>query len=606
MTEDYKKLTLDYITGNLNIEGQGTNSLRDTPSFYNNFFIECESRYGFTPDTIMYLTTNTTSNFIIYGTYNDNGTYRGYIAVLNQNGGLETAFTTFDSGTKLSYINKLQYAEDGNIYGLDDVDGRQRIILLNNVALKTATGYSCRLRSSYYLPDEYQTLWAGWDYDTPGYIKKAQGKSTYYLWGETQGSGEGTTRIRPTLIKFVINVGSSNEWTVYYGATVSNDVQSSDFFIEEGEENDTVVGIITYYSGVARCVLQNGTFTEVATYPRPTGATSFETCRIIDIDSFYCATRNTSAVSSIYRCDNGAYTLINSRTMPDTNYRRYLNYTNGILFDKIRYYDSENQEGNTYIGVYDGTTYISEEVPFVYKISGLEVINNFGLYQMLIQDENVLIKPSYVNYGTSYSGESYTSYNSLVPLHSELYSNGNIIFARNLYNKQSYQNTTTSTVNVPNNYINDIQIAPKNLLSATMTGLVSDSTQISKNVYENLFINYINKINVIDEDTSTSYPNVANYINVGVNTGTEEDYEGSMLGKIRLNYENGSLIQTIVWTDISTNDLIAKETSFSVDVQNPILTVDFINYDETFIYLTKSYDFELGKTYTISQKIRIE
>lgn len=603
MTEDYKKLTLDYITGTLDIGSQGTNSLRDTPTFLNNFFIKCESDYGFTPDTIQYLTTETTSNFIIYGTYNDNGTYRGYIAVLNQNGAIETVFTAFDSGTQLSYLNKLQYAEDGNIYGLDTTDDKSRIILLNNVAVKTSTGYSCRLRSSYYLPNEYQTLWAGWDYDTPGYIRKAKDKATYYLWGESQVSGN---TYRPTLIKFVINVGSSNEWTAYFGANTTEDVQNTDFFIEEGQDEDKVVCLLTYYGNAHLYKLENGTFSQIANYARPNGTTSFESGRLIDEDSFYVCTRGSGAITRLYRCDSGNYTLLNARTFETTNYRRYLNYTNGILFDKIRYYDSNSDTGNTYIGVYDGTTYISEEVPFVFKISGLEVINNYGLYQMLIQDENQLVKPSYVNYGTSYSGESYTSYNSLVPLHSELYSNGNIVFARNLYNRQSYNNITTSTVNVPNNFLNDITLAPKDLISATMTKLVSDTNEISKNVYENLFINFMNKINVIDEDTSTTYPRTANYINVGVNTGVEEDYEGSMLGKIRINYEGGSLIQTIEWEDISTENLIAKQTTFSIYTSSPVLSIDYLNYDETYIYLTKEYNFEVGKTYTISQKIRIE
>lgn len=606
MTEDYKNLTLNYITGNLELGSMGDNGFRDTSNYLNNFTINLENRYGVVPSTMSYLTGETTSNFIIYGTYDDMGTYRGYIAVLNQKGDIETCFTEYDSGTKLPYLYKLQYDENGNIYGLDEVDSKLRVILLNNVAVKGSTGYTCRLRNSYYVPNEYNTLYAGYDYDVPGFIKKAEGKATYYLFGDTQVSGNTS---RPTLIKFVINVGSTNEWTAYYyGSGTTNAILSSDFFIEPGEENDTVVALMTYYATVEEYKLSEGTFTQTYTYERPEDYTSFETSRLIAENHFYTAVRSSSPYNTaLFEIDMDRYQLLTSRTMPSSSYWRRLCYKNGILFDKIRYYNSETDEGNTYVGFYDGKDYVSEEIPFVYKSSGLEVLNNFGLYQMLIQGDNNLVKPSVVVYPTSYSGESYNNYNSLVALHGELYSNGNIIFARNLYNKQTYGNITTSTLNVPNNFLNDVVIGKKDLVSATMTTLTTDTTEISKNIYENLFINFSNKINVVDEDTSTLYPNTASYINVGTSTGTKEDYEGSMLSKIRVNYEDGSLVQTISWEDISTDQLIAKQTTFSIYVSSPITSIDFINEDETFIYLTKEYqDLTVGNYYTISQKIRIE
>ena len=296
--------------------------------------------------------------------------------------------------------------------------------------------------------------------------------------------------------------------------------------------------------------------------------------------------------------------MITSRTLPDTNYTRRLCYKNGLLFDKIRYYN--NNVGHTYVGVYD-KTYYSEEISHITLNSGLEVLNNYGLYQMLIQDENKLVKPSYVNYQPAYSGESYINYNSVVPLHSEIYSNGNIVFARNLYNKQIYSNMCVSTVEIPNGFLNDITLQPKNLISATMTNLTSDTEEFSKNVYENVFVNFTNRIFVEDEDNGNTYPGSANYINIGTNTGTIEDYEGSMIGRIRINYNDSTTLdQFIGWSDISSGSLIAKQTSFSLYVSKPISTVDFMNKDGTFTYIKKNYNFEVGKTYTISQKIRIE
>lgn len=602
MTNDYKKNTLDYITGNLEIEETKANNFRDTSSYTNNFKTTCQNTYNFTPDTVMYLTTDTTSNFIIYGNYNDNGDYKGYIAVLNQNGNIETVFKTFDSGTSFSYIEKLQYAEDGNIYGVDSVDNRLRVILLNNVALKGLSGYSCRLRNSYYIPDDYNTLFAGWNYDTPGYIKKAIGKATYYLVGETQASG---TQYRPTILKFVINVGSTNEWTAYYGTASADSLKVADFYIEPGEDNDKVVGLFVYeYLGVTEYTLENGEMTITASYPMPTNANSVETGRIVSERHYFLATRN-SRTSAIYECKNGVYELVTYRTLADTNYSRRLCYINGMLFDKLRYYN--NGSGTTYVGVYD-KVYVDTEIGLVTQNSGLEVLNNYGLYQMLIQDENKLVKPSYVNYQPAYSGESYTNYNSLVPLHSELYSNGKIVFARNLYNKNIYGNTTVATANVPRSYLNDIPIQPKNLLSATMTTLASDTEEFTKNIYEDTFINFTNKIYVTDEEAGVDYPNTANYINTGINTGTEEDYIGSKISKIRINYSNGhSYVMPIEWEDISSGSLIAKQTRFLIHVARPISSIEFINEDETFTYIRKTYNnLVLDGYYNMTQKIRIE
>ena len=55
----------------------------------------------------------------------------------------------------------------------------------------------------------------------------------------------------------------------------------------------------------------------------------------------------------------------------------------------------------------------------------------------------------------------------MVPTSSWLYNNNKIIYARNLYNKVVSGNTTTSTVEVPNLLLNDIDIGQQDLLGET-------------------------------------------------------------------------------------------------------------------------------------------
>ena len=129
---------------------------------------------------------------------------------------------------------------------------------------------------------------------------------------------------------------------------------------------------------------------------------------------------------------------------------------------------------------------------------------------------------------------------------------------------------------------------------------------MSKNRYESVLLNFINAINVIDEDTSNIYPESANYINENINVGTQTNYEDTTMTKIRINFADGSVVQPIEWEDISEEGLIAKQTIFSVYVSSELLSIDFINENEDFIYITKDYDFEVGNIYTVTQKVRIE
>ena len=124
----------------------------------------------------------------------------------------------------------------------------------------------------------------------------------------------------------------------------------------------------------------------------------------------------------------------------------------------------------------------------------------------------------------------------------------------------------------------------------------------TKNQYENLFVNFINKINVIDDDTDTLYPNAANYINENINTGNEQNNLSTFIGKVRINFTTPK-IQTIQWTW----NVDHYETSFTIYTSEIPETIEFISNDETTTYLTKEIsNLTTNKYYTISQKLRIE
>ena len=157
--------------------------------------------------------------------------------------------------------------------------------------------------------------------------------------------------------------------------------------------------------------------------------------------------------------------------------------------------------------------------------------------------------------------------------------------------------------NVPNNYLNDISIQPNNLIGTTMTTLITNSDPITKNIYENLFINFNNKIQVIDQDTNTLYPLSANYINQNINIGTQTNYNNTKISKIRINYgDSTNEIGNISWVEHSNY----MQTEFSIYVGKEIISIDFISNDETTTYISKTYDLTIGNIYTISQKVKVQ
>lgn len=611
MTEDYKKELLNYITGNLTIEKPQSNSFRDTSTLTNNLTIALEEA-GISTDilepSIKALTSDTTSNYILYGNYGNVSNKHGFIVVCNQQGEVEKVFTTFDSGTQLSQILILNYAEDGNIYGVDLTEHNgepsyPRIILLNNIALKTSNGYSCKLRSSYYYPSEYEYFLN--PYETRGegtsFIKKSKESATYYLVG--------TLNDKIGILKFTINVGSTNEWVYYEGTTVNYPIYTTDFLIEKIVDTEV---IHIYYQpnltdGLIAYDYFNGeTLTRVETYDIGGYAKDI---RIKSSDDVYIS-RSTpvdnNTIINIYELKNGMVLNLYNAIIPASfNLPFLLNYTNEILFATI-YAQTDNRHGVFCLaysnGKFTNSSFIEKNsAQFIHPCI---VQNTYALYKFVLQDSNTVFQPSIVIYDSSYSGESYSNYNLLVSEHGELYSGDNIIFARKLYDKSSLNNTTTSVLEVPFNYINDISIDTQNLLSATQLEMINNTNSITKNIYENLFINFINTINVIDEDTGVVYLNDATRINNSINNGTQTNYENEQITKVRITTENKQVIQEIKWDKIDDTHL---ETKFTIYLDGTPHTIEFMNKEETFVYLEKDISNLFEDTYyTITEKVRLE
>lgn len=617
MTTDYNETLLNYISGDLTVESQSANEFRGNEQITNNILQELRTAIG--KQDVDYgmriLISDTTSNYIMYGTYIDERiseyeyTERSFIAIMDQNGTLLHTYTTYSSGTKFGIFQTLDYDENGNIYGVEYFNSKYRVVLLNNVAIETTSGFACRLRNSYYITDTTLLPPTRQYIGTPFIKKDPNDESTYYIMGQ-KASGNNYVLY---LCKFTINVGSTNDWEYITGPTVASSGQVFAFdFIMQTVGTTTVIDV--YYYGTNSQSTLNHAYYNGTTLVAQTDiniTTRIYDFRALDSDTIYVSSSvNNGGTYSmyLYQVDGTTLTLINLNTVNLQIPSYYLNLVNGKLFGKISGLFTNDLSKLSFIcNLYDGDRYIESPT---YQIGAETIVSStcaiqqtYSLYKFIVQGQTNLYRPYIVIYDNQYSGGDYISYNSLTPLHSEIYSNSSLVFARGLYNKQVYQNMCISTVNIPNNYLNGINLMPSKLLGTTMLELVNNTNNITKNVYENLFINFNNKIQVIDEDTSVFYPETANYINTSVSYGTQQNYEGQKISKMRINYaDDTNRVIPFHWTD---NGGI-KEYTYSIYVSKAINSIDFMNAEENFTYISKQYDFEIGKTYTITQRLRID
>lgn len=206
-----------------------------------------------------------------------------------------------------------------------------------------------------------------------------------------------------------------------------------------------------------------------------------------------------------------------------------------------------------------------------------------------------------------YTGDPYTTRFSLIPKYARLsqFLPEQIRFSRNFYNVSTNNNITTSSMEVPNNYLNasGIQIYYNSLVGDTGYSLISKNQPWTKNVYEVVHVNFINTLNVIDEDTNTYYVPGGVRINYATNVMGLNNYTYSKCTKYRINYVDGTnTTGDLNWQPINNTN---KKVKFTIYVDKAIKNIDLISYDGSTIYMTINGTFTIGKFYTINQKVRV-
>ena len=647
MTDEYKIETLNYLLGNITttasddseifLEQEDTTREEWLPFLPNDYVI---FRYeGMVAPNEM-----TSSLGVLYGGFmTSDGKAHGIITLIDENFKPVKTIYKRDTGNELRYIQYMKQAEDGTFYYVDDnavtyhqvqlsSTAEKRLIMTNNFTIKdtTTNDYVLSYRKFYYFDNAYKNFYCKNMYKDPD-------SASYIFFGNgaSKNTYTGTWSWRNLRIfGLKINVGTPNVWTSYVNET-ERLFGSAMAIFENGSPKFRCVSGVTSTANRTIDMTSNyggsiNTFA-IATFsysPYVDENTQKKQSVFVDTDTVYFVQNNqhwgvtgtatpkhiglykyvvsTGTLTEIYHKSLGNYDRCNIEAIYidrcDTDlYVQYNKNINGVTYTADYYF--QRLVNDTWSPIL-----VAEGKGFYYQNRTIYIKANFNLLQAYLYSTSGgifgwyyhVIKEDYNPY--NYNGTPYIDYDSLISQKGQIYSNDKLVFARNLYNRTQNGGTTVSTIQIPNNYLNGIQLDLKKLISQTNLDINRDTNITDKNIYEMVFVNYINTLQVIDEDTGTLYPRSAEEINTNINIGTSANYNDTLLGKIRINYSS-PVIEQITWQKI---DDTHYQTNFSVSTTEIPASIDFISSDETITYMTKELDLEENKTYVVSQKIRIE
>ena len=637
MTNDYKENLLEYLTGNI---AQGissatpmyaevtTSDYSDNPTGLGSLVVRCKDGQG---------------NYNGLDLYYSHGGNKISL-VDSKDMTIIKTFTTFASGTPFGTFLNIEVDEVGNAYGLDYIVQNgvnvYRIILLNNISEipKGYNDYQVILRNSYYVQgyDPY-----GDDinpqYET--FLAKSTQSATYYF-ALQEGTG---SLIMPSL--FQINVGAENTWTrlpdvlftfgdvdighIYFDTNdqpiaeyIGTERRDNEWAINKattiGDSEPTYVDLVTnvirdyYHSPISEV-----TNFDITLYSNYNNNFYFAIVGVIPSGSQYVSKMD------IYNYANGDIVLLDEKISPSggSTIAPY-NIRGKVVNGLFMYLTPQYKSGSVYNLCFSmvgrevkENFFIKTDIENSWSSLAIKRYGVYNLYNEYIinyinRDSNdspyYLVTYKMVYNQNNYNGLKYKDKKMLVPTQGLLFdSDNNLVFARNLYNLKVYNNQTMATLNVPNNLLNNVTISNEKLYSSTSYELIDNTQTINKNVYENLYINFINAITMQNRNTNDYSYNLQGSSRLNISSGKDLDYENAKATKIRVTYDDNTS-----YTTGASSTLVNNVYRYSIGVHVPsdtnIQKIEIISNDEVTTYQTISnLNLENNKYYVITQDVHV-
>ena len=650
MTEQFKQTLFDYLTGKLDIQ-QGTNEeifkkinvlpFSDwpyddiIPDGWNNFRYE-----GL-------IQVQNSELIVLYGGYETKDDVpRGIVTILDNSFKPIKTFFQSDSGTYLDYIMCMIQEDDGTFTMTtckDFPDNREesftsstkKFVMLNNFTQQVNGNYTLTMTKSYDIP--YKNNYVRKMFKDPNsshyvlicvlLIKNVTGQ---YGWRQAR------------IIELKVNVGSSNEWS--YTDTTDNWLLGDSYVEFDSNSNSYVELILTrllwnqngVYMWIKDFNDSSYTLSTIHTFdykPYIDSSHYNNQSLFLNKSEVYFVQNNqwwgnegrldqkyiglyyyniqTKEFKSIYEKYLGDYDYCNLEAIyiAENNNDLYIEFNNNIIStdngDVADYY-FQRLENNQWSPIK-----VSENYFFRYNRRALYVNNQFNLlnwfsYMVNPQSQYWYMLNIKENYSESkYNGYTYINTNAMIVDNAELYSNNSLVFARNLYNKSLNGNTTVATVEVPNNYLNNIDITSKNLLSETNLTMVEDTNVTQKNIYETLFINFINTLLIADRNNTTQVLNqqASTYLNTQINV--DEGYSKAQIySKVVITYQDNSTKE--IAFEYQNIGETSADIVFALYVDQPMQSAEIVSNDKSTVYQTINLvNLEQEKYYVIRQNLKI-
>ena len=637
MTNDFKENLLNYFVGKLpneqGMEKEIINKISEIPrNTFNGYIPE-----KFTNSKIEGLVKDAlTSNLILYGGYkDDSNNVHGIIIVVNQDFKPIKTYYEYDSGMKLNYIMALSQAENNTFYLIESPNYPQdsstdfsttqkKFVMVNNFVQAN----KLMLRISYILP--YTNFYA--------YKIYKDVNSSYYCLVGRYLRKKTFSGIR--IITLKVQVGTANEWKKYdddgsgwiLGDCYVNFNENNELYIStiissvSVKDNRVALWIKNYNSDTLdfKLIKEFNYKPYIDTFTMDNQAMYLNKNEIYFVQNnqhwgikgrledkyigLYYYNNETNEFKTIYEKSLGKfdYSDIESIYIEENQGELYIQFNDNI--------NSASKTANYYIQRYISEwnpIKIAENKRFWYAYRSLYISNLYNMLNIIAYsnsfDNNYweVLDILEIYNKLNYNGQSYRNINSMIPNCSILYDeNNDVIFARNLYNKTISDGVTQSTIEIPNNYLNDIMIARQDLISETNSIMVDNNNIITKNIYETLFINFINTLQMINKnDLNNPILNSARAIRLNQSISQVQDYTSQKISKARINYaDNSNDIIHIPFIQVGA----VMRTEFTIYNSKGIINIELISEDEKTTYNTITGNFELNKTYTVSQDVTVE
>ncbi len=665
MLKNIKKQLFNLLTNN-----QTKTQSDDNIEIRNFNSIESDDFKKYIPDNVYYFKiegivacNESMGNYsVAYGGYSANNSVAlngyGWICLLDGNGQPIKSFTEYSNGTKLRYIQKLIITSDDTIVAIDsehnprfisDIDvsrnSRKRFIMLNNFINSNVIydDYILVLNKSYTISYPFTRCYN---------IVKSQNSSTYVLVCQNYTQSGGFLHESTKIIKFQINVGSDNEWKFWETSTSSTINYLGSYVLFDSDDNLTFRIVTTAYKtsstllkiydnnndSLAESVLTASQYESMQIEGNP-----ISQCIFKNKNHFYYTLSNFNEslaeidgvisgdgwerVAAMYEYKNGEI----KNVFVNSYGKSKIGITGeqidlAICNNEVYVFRSLNEESD----IYKYRFYFSKLIDNVLDFKLLHSLNTLHIYSpfnhLLIKSNYNLLtfqlfefnypfagKPNGYFYNfkevynpNNYNGSPYIDDNCLLPNSSIIESNNQVLFARNLYNKTVNDNITVSTIEIPNTYLNDIDIDNRKLISETNLCLVENTEIFNKNIYETVYLNFINSLLIQDKNNLDHIKNnldASSYLNQQINTTSA--YENARLYKNAIIYYEDSTVEEIGYTFQDRQD-----TSVSINlliyIPKLINKIELISDDKQTVYQTiDASNLEVGKLYKINQKLEV-